>query len=68
MENTLAFKLIINYKAQLDKVKGLKRKKEQLSDRRSHASQLRMKSIANLASDAPQQKRRRRGQDGNYEF
>ncbi|CAG8776789.1 15247_t:CDS:2, partial [Acaulospora morrowiae] len=35
----------------------------QLSDRRSHASQLRMKSIANLASDTPQQKRRRRGQD-----
>ncbi|CAG8499345.1 16313_t:CDS:10 [Acaulospora colombiana] len=52
-----------NYQAQLDKVKSLKRKKEQLSDRRSHASQLRMKSIANLASDTPQQKRRRRGQD-----
>ncbi|CAG8546831.1 6817_t:CDS:10, partial [Racocetra fulgida] len=54
-----------NYQNQLDKVKNLKRKKEQLSDRRSHASQLRMKSIANLASDTPQQKRRRRGQDGN---
>ncbi|CAI2176173.1 3524_t:CDS:10 [Funneliformis geosporum] len=52
-----------SYESQLDKVKGLKRKKEQLLDRRSHASQLRMKSIANLASDAPQQKRRRRGQD-----
>ncbi|CAG8532542.1 16560_t:CDS:10 [Cetraspora pellucida] len=52
-----------NYQNQLDKVKSLKRKKEQLSDRRSHASQLRMKSIANLASDTPQQKRRRRGQD-----
>ncbi|CAG8464587.1 16716_t:CDS:10 [Cetraspora pellucida] len=52
-----------NYENQLDKVKSLKRKKEQLSDRRSHASQLRMKSIANLASDTPQQKRRRRGQD-----
>ncbi|CAG8437143.1 4215_t:CDS:10 [Diversispora eburnea] len=52
-----------NYQTQFDKVKSLKRKKEQLSDRRSHASQLRMKSIANLASDTPQQKRRRRGQD-----
>ncbi|CAG8761862.1 26539_t:CDS:10, partial [Dentiscutata erythropus] len=52
-----------NYQSQLDKVKSIKRKKEQLSDRRSHASQLRMKSIANLASDTPQQKRRRRGQD-----
>ncbi|CAG8590260.1 2060_t:CDS:10, partial [Funneliformis mosseae] len=52
-----------SYEGQLDKVKSLKRKKEQLLDRRSHASQLRMKSIANLASDAPQQKRRRRGQD-----
>ncbi|CAG8818211.1 33525_t:CDS:2, partial [Racocetra persica] len=58
-----------NYQNQLDKVKNLKRKKEQLSDRRSHASQLRMKSIANLASDTPQQKRRRRedtfGMDDN---
>ncbi|CAJ0918620.1 21341_t:CDS:10, partial [Entrophospora sp. SA101] len=53
-----------NYEKQLEKVKTLKRKKEQLSDRRSHASQLRMKSIANLASDAPQQKKKRRGQDG----
>ncbi|CAG8436899.1 7622_t:CDS:10 [Ambispora gerdemannii] len=52
-----------NYKDQLDKVKQLKRRKEQLSDRRSHASQLRMKSIATLASDAPPPKRRRRGQD-----
>ncbi|GBC10521.1 hypothetical protein RclHR1_00970022 [Rhizophagus clarus] len=52
-----------NYESQLEKVKSLKRKKEQLMDRRSHASQLRMKSIANLASDTPNQKRRRRGQD-----
>jgi actin-related protein 5 len=37
-------------------------------DRRSHASQLRMKSIANLASDTPNQKRRRRGQDGKVVF
>ncbi|CAB4384302.1 unnamed protein product [Rhizophagus irregularis] len=52
-----------SYESQLEKVKSLKRKKEQLLDRRSHASQLRMKSIANLASDTPNQKRRRRGQD-----
>ncbi|KAG9291727.1 hypothetical protein G9A89_012012 [Geosiphon pyriformis] len=52
-----------NYQTQLEKVKILKRRKEQLSDRRSHASQLRMKSIATLASDAPPPKRRRRGQD-----
>ncbi|CAG8744053.1 1970_t:CDS:10, partial [Acaulospora morrowiae] len=31
-----------NYQTQLEKVKSIKRKKEQLSDRRSHASQLRM--------------------------
>lgn len=48
----------------VDKIKAKKQLREQLSDRRSHASQLRMKSIAALASDAPPPKRRRKGQDG----
>ncbi|KAF9982103.1 Nuclear actin-protein involved in chromatin remodeling [Mortierella antarctica] len=47
----------------VDKIKAKKQLREQLSDRRSHASQLRMKSIAALASDAPPPKRRRKGQD-----
>ncbi|KAF9430369.1 Nuclear actin-protein involved in chromatin remodeling [Podila epigama] len=47
----------------VEKIKAKKQLREQLSDRRSHASQLRMKSIAALASDAPPPKRRRKGQD-----
>ncbi|KAG0317555.1 Nuclear actin-protein involved in chromatin remodeling [Dissophora globulifera] len=47
----------------VDKIKAKKQLREQLSDRRSHASQLRMKSIAALASDSPAPKRRRKGQD-----
>ncbi|KAF9580555.1 Nuclear actin-protein involved in chromatin remodeling, partial [Lunasporangiospora selenospora] len=47
----------------VDKIKAKKQLREQLSDRRSHASQLRMRSIAALASDAPAPKRRRKGQD-----
>ncbi|KAG0017311.1 Nuclear actin-protein involved in chromatin remodeling [Entomortierella chlamydospora] len=47
----------------VDKIKAKKQLREQLSDRRSHASQLRMKSIAALASDSPPPKRRRKGQD-----
>lgn len=38
----------------------------ELADRRSRASQLRMRSIANLASDTPTGKRRRRGQEGMW--
>ncbi|KAG0002630.1 Nuclear actin-protein involved in chromatin remodeling, partial [Modicella reniformis] len=47
----------------VDKIKAKKQLREQLSDRRSHASQLRMKSIAALASDSPPPKKRRKGQD-----
>ncbi|KAG0227057.1 Nuclear actin-protein involved in chromatin remodeling [Actinomortierella wolfii] len=47
----------------VDKMKAKQRLREQLSDRRSHASQMRMKNIAALASDAPPPKRRRKGQD-----
>ncbi|KAF8938195.1 Nuclear actin-protein involved in chromatin remodeling, partial [Dissophora ornata] len=47
----------------VDKIKAKKQLREQLSDRRSHASQLRMKSIAALASDSPPAKRKRKGQD-----
>ena len=41
----------------------------ELSDRRSRASQLRMRSIANLASDTPSPKRqRRRKEEGELHF
>lgn len=47
----------------IDKLKQRKRLASELADRRSRASQLRMKSIANLASDTPTSKRRRKGND-----
>ncbi|KAI9267470.1 hypothetical protein BY458DRAFT_437209 [Sporodiniella umbellata] len=45
----------------IDRLKKRKRLASELADRRSRASQLRMKSIANLASDSPTPKRRRKG-------
>lgn len=45
----------------LAKIKDRQRLKTELSDRKSLASQMRMKSIANLASDSPPAKKRRRG-------
>lgn len=47
----------------IDRLRQRKRLASELADRRSRASQLRMKSIANLASDAPVTKRRRKGND-----
>ncbi|KAI9478375.1 MAG: hypothetical protein EXX96DRAFT_595711 [Benjaminiella poitrasii] len=50
----------------IDRIKQRKRLASELADRRSRASQLRMKSIANLASDNPNgsaSKRRRKGND-----
>lgn len=47
----------------IDKIKKRKRLASELADRRSRASQLRMKSIANLASDSPTPKRRRKGNE-----
>ncbi|KAL7274732.1 Actin-related protein 5 [Rhizina undulata] len=56
----------------LTKIKDRKRLKAELSDRKSLASQMRMKSIANLASDTPTSKKRRRGagaaDDGDDNF
>lgn len=43
------------------KLKDRKRLRTELTDRKSLASQMRMKSIANLASDTPAAKKRRRG-------
>ncbi|KAF7732280.1 Nuclear actin-protein involved in chromatin remodeling [Apophysomyces ossiformis] len=40
-----------------------KRLAAELADRRSRASQMRMRSIANLANDSPTSKRRRKGQE-----
>ncbi|KAK9487600.1 hypothetical protein V1527DRAFT_435991 [Lipomyces starkeyi] len=48
----------------LQKIKEKKRLKEELNNRRSHASQLRMKSIANLASDTPTSSGRKRRRGG----
>ncbi|KAI8143640.1 hypothetical protein BJV82DRAFT_668679 [Fennellomyces sp. T-0311] len=47
--------------AVVDRIKRRRRLTMELSDRRSRASQLRMRSIASLASDGPSPKRRRRG-------
>lgn len=50
----------------LQKIKERDRLKQDLGNRKSLASQIRMKSIANLASDAPTKKRRRGGDDDNF--
>lgn len=50
--------------AVLTKIKDRTRLRNELSDRKSLASQMRMKSIANLASDSPPSKKRRRGAGG----
>jgi actin-related protein 5 len=47
--------------ALLSRLKDRRRRKTDLTDRKSLASQMRMKSIANLASDTPAAKKRRRG-------
>ncbi|KAK9477679.1 hypothetical protein V1514DRAFT_308648 [Lipomyces japonicus] len=54
----------------LKRIKEKKRLREDLNNRKSHASQLRMKSIANLASDSPSggRKRRRGGGDDEDTF
>ncbi|PBP28510.1 actin [Diplocarpon rosae] len=50
----------------IQKIKDRDRLKADLGNRKSLASQIRMKSIANLASDAPTKKRRRGGDDDNF--
>jgi actin-related protein 5 len=45
----------------LQKIKDRERLKAELTNRKSQASQMRMKHIANLASDTPTSKKRRRG-------
>ncbi|KAJ3501457.1 hypothetical protein NM208_g16931 [Fusarium decemcellulare] len=47
-------------------MKERERLKQDLGNRKSLASQIRMKSIANLASDNPTKKRRRGGDDDNF--
>lgn len=49
----------------IQRIKDKDRLKAELGNRKSLASQMRMKSIANLASDAPK-KRRRGGDDDNF--
>ncbi|OAA47785.1 Actin-like protein [Metarhizium rileyi] len=50
----------------LTKIKERDRLKADLGNRKSLASQIRMKSIANLASDNPTKKRRRGGDDDDF--
>lgn len=50
----------------LARIKERERLKQDLGNRKSLASQIRMKSIANLASDNPTKKRRRGGDDDNF--
>ncbi|RDW63891.1 putative ARP5-actin-related protein [Coleophoma crateriformis] len=50
----------------IQKIKDRERLKADLGNRKSLASQIRMKSIANLASDTPTKKRRRGGDDDNF--
>ena len=52
--------------ATLQRMKDRDRLKQDLGNRKSLASQIRMKSIANLASDTPTKKRRRGGDDDNF--
>lgn len=52
--------------AMMQKLKDRERLKADLGNRKSLASQMRMKSIANLASDAPTKKRRRGGDDDTF--
>lgn len=53
-------------KALLQRIKERERQKADLGNRKSLASQMRMKTLANLASDAPSKKRRRGGDDDNF--
>ncbi|KAF4634140.1 hypothetical protein G7Y89_g3957 [Cudoniella acicularis] len=56
-----------NARAELvQKMKDRERLKADLGNRKSLASQIRMKSIANLASDNPTKKRRRGGDDDTF--
>ncbi|PHH64823.1 hypothetical protein CDD81_3889 [Ophiocordyceps australis] len=50
----------------LQRIKERERLKQDLGNRKSLASQMRMKNIANLASDNPSKKRRRGGDDDNF--
>lgn len=50
----------------IQKIKDRERLKADLRNRKSLASQIRMKSIANLASDNPTKKRRRGGDDDTF--
>ncbi|RCI09817.1 hypothetical protein L249_4170 [Ophiocordyceps polyrhachis-furcata BCC 54312] len=50
----------------LQRIKERDRLKQDLGNRKSLASQIRMKSIANLASDNPSKKRRRGGDDDTF--
>ena len=50
----------------MERLKIQRRLKAELNDRKSLASQMRMKSIANLASDTPNNKKRRKNDDDMF--
>lgn len=50
----------------IERLKVQRRMKAELNDRKSLASQMRMKSIANLASDTPNGKKRRKNEDDMF--
>ena len=50
----------------LQRLKEKRRTKAELQNRKSSAAQMRMKSIATLASDAPTSKRRKKGDDDGF--
>ena len=58
--------LMATQKALLQRMKDRDRMKADLGNRKSLASQIRMKTLASLASDVPGRKRRRGGDDDNF--
>lgn len=56
-------RLRAEYESAIQKIQERKKLREMLSDRKSLAAQQRMKNITSLASDQPQPKKRRRGNE-----
>ena len=52
----------------MQKMQIRKRQKAALLDRKSAASQSRMKNVASLATDIPGPRKRRKGNEGTYRF
>lgn len=57
----LDVKLMTSFQLLVDKLKTREKRKAALADRKSTANMNRMKNIASLASDEPQNKKRKKG-------